>query len=97
MADGVTLRGADRSYVLNFASTNAICHLEEATGLSYREVLDALARKRPKVTLLRAFVQAALVDPPNVSAEDAGVILDDIGGVAVIQAAVKGTRRRARG
>jgi hypothetical protein len=92
----IVLRGVDRSYTLNFASTNAICRLEESTGLSYREVLTALGRKRPKVSLLRAFVQAALIDPADVTADEAGAILDDIGGAAMIRAATLGLRRKGR-
>jgi len=94
VAEPIVLKGASRSYTLNIASTNAICRLEETTGLSYRDVLAALARKRPKVLLLREFLRVALVDPVNVTADEAGEILDDIGGAAVIQAAAKGAKRR---
>jgi hypothetical protein len=89
----VTLRGVDRTYTLNFASTNAICRLEESTGLSYAQVLGHLARKRPKLALLRAFIQAALVDPANVSDDEAGMILDDIGGALVLREAARGLRK----
>lgn len=100
MPEPIELKGAQRTYRLNFGSTNAICRLEEATGLDFGSVLANLGSKRPKASLLRAFVHAALVDPPTATPEECGEILDDIGGAAVVRAAVsavktpKGRRRR---
>jgi hypothetical protein len=97
MAEAVTLQGADRSYVLDISCTNAMCRLEDATGVTFLTVLARLARPHPPRRLLEQFVLAALVDPPP--DQEVATILDDIGGGDVIRAAVRAAarqRRRAR-
>lgn len=93
----IELHGATRIYRADFAATNAKCDVEEATGLRYSEVLRELRRRRPKVSILRAFVRAALLDPPDATPEEVGAIIDDIGGQAAIQAAIEPATQRRKG
>lgn len=88
----VELVGAERRYVVDFVSTNARCRIEQVTGLEYSDVVRALARRRPKVSLARQVFHAALVDPPaaSVDAEGAGTILDDVGGPQMVMDAFRG-------
>lgn len=85
-----TLQGADRTYQVDFVGTNAKCRIEDASGLTYYEVAVRLGGSKPSATLARKVFHAALVDPPNVSLEEAGAILDDIGGTRVVLEAFRG-------
>lgn len=86
-AGDVELKGAeDRTYRLNFG-TNAMCRLEDLDGRSYHEVLAELHTGKPRMKTLRAFMQAALVDPAQATADQVGTIIEDIGGAPVILAA----------
>lgn len=79
----IELTGADGVvYRFNFG-TNTFCRMEDATGLSYIEVLQRL-RNKPTMTFLRTLFQAALVSHQTASLEDVGVILDDVGGPAFL-------------
>ncbi len=75
---------------------NALCRLEELTGRRYDAVLKELRGTRPKAATVRAFVAAALVDPPE-TIEAVDPILKDIGGARVIRKAVRlASGRKAR-
>jgi hypothetical protein len=87
VADPVTLQGARRSYGLDSTRTNAMCRLEDATGLTYLELLERLARPRPPIPLLEQFLQAALVE--SLPLAELRSVLKDIGGRRVIRAAVQ--------
>ena len=91
------LQGAERTYQFDLSNTNRKCKLEEATGMPFEDVLAAIRRRRTPVTVLRQFIRCGLVDPPDVSLEEAGQIMDDIGGAPVIQQAVRGLKRSRRG
>lgn len=97
MANPVTLHGAARTYVLDVTRTQAMRQLETATGLSLSVLYRRLAWKTPPARLVHLFLQAALMDPlPLIEMRS---VLQDIGGVAVIQAAVRDVLppvRRAR-
>lgn len=89
---GVTLHGAERTYRIDCAGTNAIARIEDDTGLSlpaFIEVMAALG-DMPDPELAEQFLAAVLVDPEESTPDERRAILDDIGGVAVIQAAVEG-------
>lgn len=78
--DDVTFTGASgQSYTLNFG-TNAACRIEAATNRSYDEVMAELRGTAPKVTTIREWVRASLVAPKDVSLDDVGNIIDDLGG-----------------
>lgn len=81
------LKGDERTYQVDLSSTNAMCRIEEATGLTYADAIAAIVRN-PRVTTVRKFFQGALVAPPE-TIEEVGIILDDIGGVRVIVEAAK--------
>lgn len=78
--DNFTLTGATGTYRMNFG-TNAACRVEEALkGKSFLEAMAELRGKAPSITMMRLIFQVALVDPQNPSADDAGRIIDDLGG-----------------
>jgi hypothetical protein len=80
----VTLkREGDRDVTLNFG-VNAMCRLEGIDGRHHQEVLREMQSGQPRMTTIRSLVQAALVDPEGVSPEEAGHIIEDIGGPSVI-------------
>lgn len=86
---------ADRVYVLNFG-TNSACRLEEALGgaRTYGDVVQVLSTDvRPSVTLIREFVKAALVQPVDVSLDDVGTFIDNIGGWAMVLYWLKADQR----
>jgi hypothetical protein len=95
MPNEILLRGVDRVYRAKFG-TNAWATLEERTGLTRDQALAALRKRRPDVGLLREFIRAGLTDPPAPTIEEAGDILDDIGGAAIVQGALPppATKRR---
>jgi hypothetical protein len=83
------LRGARQTYPIDFG-VNALCTLEETSGLSWAQAVHEIRHKRPKTAVVHSFLRAILVggtdlDPPAVTR-----VLRDIGGVKVIQAAIKG-------
>jgi hypothetical protein len=84
----IELRGAARTYHLDCASFNALCRLEELTGRRYEAVMRELRGTRATTATVRAFVAAALVDPPD-TLDEVDPILKDIGGVRVIRQAVR--------
>lgn len=88
----VVLRGADRTYRIDCTSTNALVRVEEATGRSFLAVINALDADDPDPELARQFLGAVLVDPEEPSIDDVAIILDDIGGPAVIAAAAAGVQ-----
>ena len=75
--------GEGRVYTLNFG-VNAMCRLEDLTGRAYHEVLMEMKKGLPSMKTIRQFVQAALVAPPAESPEQAGTIIEDIGGAASV-------------
>ncbi len=89
MLGDIELKGITGTYAIN-VGTNALCRLEEATGKGFTEVLAELQQPSPRITLIRQFIRATLVIPPKPSLEEAGAIMDDIGGIAVIAAALEG-------
>jgi hypothetical protein len=94
MSHPVTLQGASRSYEFDVTRTNALCQLEEAAGLPYLTMLRRMTWKKPPARLVELFVQAALIDPMPVA--DIRFVLQDIGGLEVIQAAVRAVLPPAR-
>jgi hypothetical protein len=94
MPHPVTLHGAERAYVLDCTRTQAMRQLEATTGLAMPTILRRLTWKTPPARLLYLFLQAALVEPLPLTAMRA--VLRDIGGVAVIQAAVRDVLPPAR-
>lgn len=74
------------TYVLDFGS-NAICRMEEQTGEYYGAILEQLRSPTCKAKYVRAWVWACLTDRPDLTIEQAGDILDDIGGASVVLAA----------
>jgi hypothetical protein len=94
MAHPVTLHGAERTYVLDVTRTQALRQLEATTGLALPIILRRLTWKTPPARLLYLFLQAALVEP--VPLAEMRSVLRDIGGAAVIQAAVRDVLLPAR-
>lgn len=89
----ITLRGADRDYVL-LLDTNAQCRIEDVTGLMYPMVLDAI--RRGHRTVLRQWVRASLIDPPEQTLDQVGAIIDDVGGYEVLTAGFQQAKQAAR-
>lgn len=87
-------QGANRSYTL-LLDTNTQCRIEAVTGLAYSAVLDQM--RLGNMTVTRIWLQTALLDPPQPTLEETGRILDDIGGVGVIQAGIRDGKRRRKG
>ena len=79
----VVLRGEDRTYTLNFG-VNAMCRIEKLEGRSYHAVLTDLRDPRPSMTLVRTVLRAALTNPATPTDDEAGDILDDLGGPQVV-------------
>jgi hypothetical protein len=85
----VEFKGEDgKTFILNFG-TNAMCRLEKATGKTYGQVCDELRAENPPIMLARHFVQASLVEPKGLTEEQAGDVLDAIGGPAQILTAFR--------
>ncbi len=81
------LKGADGAVYTLELGTNTFCRLEEMTGTPWTESLEELQGGKARMTLLRQFVMASLASEPA-SLEDVGRIIDDIGGIEVIAAAI---------
>jgi hypothetical protein len=94
MPHPVTLHGAERTYVIDVTRTQAMRQLEAATGLALPTILRHLTWKTPPARLLYLFLQAALMEPLPLA--EMRAVLRDIGGVAVIQAAVRDVLPPAR-
>jgi hypothetical protein len=94
MPHPVTLQGASRSYVLDLTRTQALCQLEQTTALPFLTILRRITWKKPPQQLVTLFVHAALVDP--VPLAEIRSVLQDIGGLEVIQAAVRAVLPPAR-
>jgi hypothetical protein len=76
----------DRMYILNFG-TNAACRFEEIVkdGKSWGDAIQVLSSQPfPSVTLIRQFVKASLAHPADLSMEDVGTFIDNVGGWAMV-------------
>lgn len=71
------------TYRFRFGS-NAICLLEEQTGEYYDAILQHLRGPNCPAKYARAWVWASLIDRAGLTIEQAGDILDDIGGPSVV-------------
>lgn len=83
------LKSADgqRIYRVNYG-VNAMCRLEALVSpRSYQSVLAELNSGRPKMTTIRAYFQACLIEPKLDTAEAVGDALEDVGGAPVFLAA----------
>lgn len=83
---GQVIGSSGRTYVLNFG-VNAMCRLEAITGRPYYEVMREVMGGEPRMETARHLMQAVLTDPATPSPEEAGNVLDDIGGIAALLAA----------
>jgi hypothetical protein len=86
----VTLNGTEgRTYTLNFG-VNAMCRMEEIDPKQrhYEELIGELKSKKPTMSTIRLVIAAALVDPKHATLEQAGEILEDIGGALVVMDAL---------
>ncbi|MEO8678147.1 MAG: hypothetical protein ABI665_03820 [Vicinamibacterales bacterium] len=83
----VWLKGADRTYEIDCTSAQALVRIEEATALRLPVFIWTLQRE-PDDELARQFLSAVLVELFEPDELDA--ILEDIGGIAVLAAAVDG-------
>jgi hypothetical protein len=85
----VSLPAGDKTYTLSY-SVNAFCHLEEADGRSFAEIItDLMKPDTLSVRKLRQFVHAGLIDHhPDVTVEEAGRIIMAAGGIDVVMKAV---------
>lgn len=92
----VALQGTERTYHIDCTSTNAICAIEEATGLRVHAALEEIQGPSPRMATVRAFLRAVLVEPADVSLDQAGVILDDIGWATLIGATVAAINTKPR-
>lgn len=87
----VQFKGASGTYTLNFGC-NAMCRLEAGTGKTYDAVMAELGADDPPMTLIRQVVQALVTEPKEPALEQAGDILDDIGGAEAVLLAFKQVR-----
>lgn len=71
-------------YTVNFSGTNTACRLEEATGKSFGECMADLRGPRPSLRLIRELARAAIIEPKDLTLDEAGDFVDDVGGWAVI-------------
>lgn len=86
----VTVKGLEgRSYTVNFG-VNAMCRLEEqiGDGTPYHQMIAEIRTGVPRMTTIRRFFKAGMVDPKPESDEQAGEILEDIGGAVTVIAAL---------
>lgn len=69
------------AYRMNFG-TNAACRVEAALDRSYDEIMAELRGEHPRVSTVRAWVKAALVEPigDSLTPEQVGDAIDDLGG-----------------
>ena len=81
----VSLNALDRDLTLKF-STNALCELEDLTGISAIEVANSLDdEKSVTMKLLRQLVYCGLLhnDGDQISISDTGNIIDQVGHTAI--------------
>jgi hypothetical protein len=85
----VSLPAGEQTYILSY-SVNAFCHLEEADGRTFGEIIQELMDpKKVSIRQLRQFVHAGLLDHhPDLSLTDAGRIIMLAGGVNAVMEAV---------
>jgi hypothetical protein len=86
MARGdVPVRGASGDqYTFNFG-TNACCRIEAALNIPFAEALKRL--RNPEIataTMAREFIKATIVSPADVTLDQAGDIMDDLGGAVSV-------------
>lgn len=81
----VELKAGDRAYVLRF-SIDAICHLEAATGKPFAVTASEMSNPdKASMTLVRMLLHAGLQEHhPELSLKEAGEIIIDAGGMAVV-------------
>lgn len=89
----VRMHGVDRVYVL-CVDSNAQCRIEAATGLPYPVVIQAI--RSGHVTMLRHWVHQTLLDPADQTLDQVGAIIDDIGGLEVFAAGMRGATKRPK-
>ena len=80
--------GNGAAYTLNFGC-NSLCRLEAETGKTYGAVMTQLREGDPPIALMRQVVRALLVEPKEPTLEQAGDILDDIGGADAMLLAIR--------
>lgn len=68
--------------------------LEERLGLSRAQIVARLRSRTPPMHLLLEFLRTGLVDPANPTLEEAGAILEDIGGLIHFQPALPAAPKR---
>ena len=84
----VKLNGISGTVYTLSTGTNAMCRLEAISGRAYHETLRELQSGEPRMETARQLLQAVLIDPAAPSADVAGDVLDDIGGIALLMLAV---------
>lgn len=87
MADQTVMTGMSGTVYRFVFGSNAICRMEEHTGEYYAAMLEQLRSPSCRAKYARAWVWACLQDQPGLTIEQAGDILDDIGGAGVVLAA----------
>lgn len=76
--DGVTFEAAGKSRTLRF-SINALCDLEDQTGLGVTELVEQLQSK-PKMTFIRVCFWAGLREhDPDLNLASAGNVVEALG------------------
>jgi hypothetical protein len=83
------LQGAQQAYPISLG-VNTLCAIEERTGLTWAQVVREIRHKRPKPVVVHGFLRAVLVGGEALQAAAVTRILRDIGGVRVLQTAIKG-------
>lgn len=74
-------------YHVEYATTNALARVEELTGLTFNEAIAVVAKDGDREVAL-GFLAAGLGDDPLAGSREAlEAVLDDIGGIRVLQAA----------
>lgn len=66
--------------------TGAICQLEETLDLDVMGLFEKLQQGKVRLGMVREFVKASSVDHPNMSNEDANILIDDVGVVPLLNA-----------
>lgn len=87
MTGDVELKGAEKTYRLNFG-TNTACSVEETTNRSYVDIMADLRGASPSIRLMRDVIRAALIagdsTHADMSLEAVGAVIDDLGGWAMV-------------